>query len=87
MSTASFPDNPQFPGSIVDIQYTLPNLSLSNQQLNNEFPEWNVEAAAHKVGVSNRWIAGPSETAFDLAVSATKKLFDKKCTIERISLI
>lgn len=57
------------------ISYYLPDLTLSNEELIREFPEWTVEKVANKVGISSRRIAGNDETAGDLAEKAALKLF------------
>jgi 3-oxoacyl-[acyl-carrier-protein] synthase-3 len=66
-----------FPGSIIDIEYCVPKSSLRNDELNIMFPEWNVSAVEKRVGVFQRAVAGVGETAYDLALSACKRLFDK----------
>lgn len=60
---------------IKDIAYHLPKRILTNQEIVNEFPEWNVEKIAEKVGVTKRHVAGIDETSTDLAITAAKKLF------------
>ena len=62
---------------IKEIAYSLPSYVMTNKELVRDFPEWSVEKIADKVGVSERRVAGPSETATDLAVSATEALFAK----------
>ncbi|MDB2513372.1 ketoacyl-ACP synthase III [Alphaproteobacteria bacterium] len=64
-----------FPGSIIDIAYYLPDRTLRNSELVDEFPDWNVNATADKVGVFERRISGGNETALDLALKACDKLF------------
>jgi 3-oxoacyl-[acyl-carrier-protein] synthase-3 len=60
----------------MDIAYCLPETRLTNDQLSKEFPHWNVEAAADKVGVFERKIAGIDETALDLSLKACETLLD-----------
>ncbi len=62
---------------IKDIAYYLPEKVLTNEQLAAEFPEWSTEKIAGKVGISERHIAAPDETASDMAVTAAKRLFAK----------
>lgn len=62
---------------IKDLSYYLPQNTVSNLEIVNEFPEWSVEKIADKVGVSERRVADPTETAADIAVSAAEKLFAK----------
>ncbi|MDD3873041.1 MAG: hypothetical protein PHE01_02235, partial [Methanosarcina sp.] len=38
-------------------------------------PEWNAQKVERKVGIRNRHIAAPEETALDMAVKAALKLF------------
>ena len=60
---------------IKDIAYYLPETVLTNEQLAAEFPEWTTEKIAGKVGISERHIAAPDETASDMAVAAAERLF------------
>lgn len=59
------------------ISYYLPDNVLTNEMLVTEFPEWTVEKVATKVGVSERHIASDNETATDMAVKASERLFDE----------
>tara|TARA_B110001452_G_C15222698_1_gene423853 strand:- start:177 stop:1184 length:1008 start_codon:yes stop_codon:yes gene_type:complete len=56
-------------------EYYLPDKIVSNKEMATEHPEWDVDKASSKSGVLNRHISGASETAFDLAIKATDKLF------------
>ena len=60
---------------IKHISYYLPENILTNEQLALEFPEWTVEKIASKVGVNKRHIAADNETALDMGLRATEKLF------------
>ena len=60
---------------IKDIAYYLPEQVVTNKELVKEFPEWSVEKIAEKVGVLERHVAGPDETATDMAVLAAEALF------------
>ena len=62
---------------IKDIAYYLPEKVLTNEQLAAEFPEWSTEKIAGKVGISERHIAAPDETASDMAVTAAERLLTK----------
>lgn len=53
----------------------LPEQSLTNGMLNQEFPEWSVDKISSKTGVENRHIAGVQEFSSDMAVAAAQKLF------------
>ena len=57
------------------ISYYLPEQVLTNEELTKEFPEWDVDKVYNKVGVQERHIAGPDETAGDMAEKAALKLF------------
>ena len=59
------------------ISYYLPETVLTNEKLTQEFPEWDVEKVYNKVGVRERHIAAPDETAGDLAEKAARKLFEE----------
>lgn len=53
----------------------LPDGRLSNEDLHREFPDWNPEKIAKKIGIRNRHIADKDETALDMAYQAAEKLF------------
>lgn len=57
------------------ISYYLPEQILTNEELTKEFPEWDVDKVYNKVGVKERHIAAPDETAGDMAEKAARKLF------------
>lgn len=59
---------------IKDIAYYLPEQLLTNEQLAAEFPEWSTEKIAGKVGIAERHIAAPDETASDMATAAAERL-------------
>lgn len=61
---------------IKDIAYHLPEKVVTNEELVKDFPEWSVEKIADKVGVNERHVV-VDETATDLAISASEKLFSK----------
>lgn len=62
---------------IKSVSYYLPETVVTNEDLLKTFPEWNVEKVAAKVGVERRHVAGPQETAGDLAEKAARKLFEE----------
>jgi 3-oxoacyl-[acyl-carrier-protein] synthase III len=62
--------------AISAIEYYLPETTVSTAQLSAEFPEWSVEKIDNKTGIFERHVAGPDECSSDLAVAATRKLFD-----------
>ena len=59
------------------LSYYLPNRVVTNEELIQEFPEWNVDKVAAKVGVYSRHLAAEDETAGDLAEKAALKLFEE----------
>lgn len=59
------------------VSYYLPERTVTNEALAAEFPEWDVDKVYNKVGVRTRHLAGPDETAGDLAEKAARKLFDE----------
>ena len=59
------------------ISYYLPEKIVTNEELLQEFPEWNVDKIALKVGVNSRHVAAKNETATDLAEKAARKLFEE----------
>lgn len=60
---------------IKDIAYYLPKQVLTNEQIAAEFPEWSAEKVANKVGITERHISAPDETATDMAYKAAETLF------------
>lgn len=61
---------------IKDITYYLPTHIVTNEEIIKEFPEWSVDKIVDKVGVYERRTA-IEETATDLAILASEKLFGK----------
>ena len=65
---------------ISNIEYYLPQNILDNNQLEKEFPEWDTEKIAEKIGIKRRHIAEKDQTALDLGLRASERLietFDK----------
>ena len=62
---------------ISNIAVYLPVGRLTNEQLVKELGRWTPEEIFTKTGVRSRTIAAAGETAVDLAVGATIKLFDR----------
>ncbi len=62
-----------------------PDRLETNAQLQAEFPDWDLTLIAEKTGIQSRYIAAPAETASDLAVAASEKLFDEH-GIDRASI-
>ena len=59
---------------ISKISYNLPLKIVTNKDLQEENPNWNMEKLSEKSGVFTRYIADKNETAFDLACKACDKL-------------
>jgi len=53
----------------------LPERIETNDQLRQQHPDWDIDLIQEKTGIHQRHIAGPNETASDLAVRAIEKLF------------
>jgi 3-oxoacyl-[acyl-carrier-protein] synthase-3 len=60
---------------IKQIEYYLPENVVTNLDIQSKHPEWNIDKVSEKSGVYQRHIAGPTETALDLALKAAEKLF------------
>ena len=67
------------------ISYYLPSQVLTNQDLEQEFPEWLAEKVSAKVGIEHRHIASAGETAGDMAITAGEKLFTEH-SIDRLCI-
>jgi 3-oxoacyl-[acyl-carrier-protein] synthase-3 len=61
-----------------DLSVYLPENILTNENLKFEFPEWDYLKIQDKVGIRQRHIADISQTALDLAILASEKLFVEK---------
>ena len=53
----------------------LPERVETNEQLQAEYPDWDMKLIASKTGIMSRHIAAEGETAADLGVKACEKLF------------
>ena len=62
-------------GAIGPISVFLPEKVETNDDLQNEFPSWNLDLIYSKTGIRARHIAAPDECASDLGVQAAEKLF------------
>ena len=71
---------------ISKIEYYLPEIILTNKQLEEEFPDWSSEKIEEKVGIRQRHIAGENETVLDLAVKSSEKVF-KNYDREKVDFI
>lgn len=57
------------------ISVYFPERIETNDQLQAEYPEWDMPLIEEKTGIRSRYISAPHETASDLAVAASEKLF------------
>lgn len=57
------------------ISYYLPEKIITNSDLLEKFPEWSDKKIADKIGVKQRHVAAPDETACDMGYQAALKLF------------
>jgi len=62
---------------IADIAVGLPDRVVTNEQLCEENPEWDMTKVAGRSGVLSRHIAGDSQTALDLALAACRHLLSE----------
>jgi 3-oxoacyl-[acyl-carrier-protein] synthase-3 len=60
------------------IAYYLPEATLTNETLVEQYPEWSVEKIEKKTGIHQRHIAAADECASDLAVRAARNLFEEQ---------
>lgn len=61
---------------ISKIEYYLPELVLTNMDLEKEFPEWSSDRIREKVGIVQRHISSENETVLDLAIQSSEKVFE-----------
>lgn len=59
------------------ISYYLPENVVTNEDLVKDYPLWDAEKVAAKVGVKERHVAAKDETAGDMAVNAARLLFSE----------
>lgn len=72
-------------GAIGPISVFLPEKVETNDDLQNEFPSWNLDLIYSKTGIRARHISAPDECASDLGVQAAEKLF-REHEIDRESI-
>jgi len=63
--------------TIKAIEYVYPNNKITNADLSSQFPDYDFSKFEDKVGIKNRYWVGDNETALDLAIKASEKLFLK----------
>jgi len=61
---------------IKGIEYYLPESVLTNDELANIYSDWSADKIFNKTGIKSRHIVKSDETASDLAINASIKLFD-----------
>ena len=59
---------------IIDIAYYLPEEVLTNEDLQEEFENYDAEKVENKIGIKKRHVAKNNETSLDLAYKASLKL-------------
>jgi 3-oxoacyl-[acyl-carrier-protein] synthase-3 len=62
--------------AIERVEYQLPERIVTNAQLDQEHPDWKMDAFQERSGVRARHIAAPDETSLDLAIGAARKLLN-----------
>lgn len=62
---------------ISNIEYYFPDKVLSNEDLKIEFPDYDFSKFEDKIGIQNRYVVSENETALDLAIKSSEKLFEK----------
>lgn len=59
------------------IEYYFPEKKITNQDLSEEFPDYDFSKFEYKIGISSRYVVSTEETALDLAEHACRKLFTR----------
>jgi 3-oxoacyl-[acyl-carrier-protein] synthase-3 len=59
------------------ISYYLPERTLSNVDIESQFPEWTIDKISSKTGIFNRHISASNQCASDLAINASLNLFEE----------
>jgi 3-oxoacyl-[acyl-carrier-protein] synthase-3 len=59
------------------VDYHLPEGRLTNADLAQAFPDWEMDKVYEKTGIAERRTAGPNESASDLAVQAANRLLSR----------
>jgi 3-oxoacyl-[acyl-carrier-protein] synthase-3 len=60
---------------IKSISFYLPEENRTNEQLSQQFPEWDGSKILNKTGINNRHVSGSNEFVSDMAVKAAEKVF------------
>jgi 3-oxoacyl-[acyl-carrier-protein] synthase-3 len=78
----------KYQAAIKAIASYLPEGKLSNDTLEEEFPEWNTKTIYEKTGISERGVTSAEECASDLGVAAVNRLFDNRvCQPQEIDFL
>ena len=76
---------------IKDIKFYVPEISVSDEELKQRFPDHDVERTTNVIGVHNRFVSPPEFTSRNLAEKAAEKLFEeghiKKEDIDYVILV
>ncbi|GAA4780171.1 ketoacyl-ACP synthase III [Olivibacter ginsenosidimutans] len=59
------------------IEYYFPEKKVTNEDLSEEFPDYDFSKFEYKIGISSRYVVAKNETALDLAEKACLKLFQR----------
>lgn len=74
--------------AVKGIEYYLPEMVISNDDLARDFPAWPAVKIKEKTGIERRHVVGVDECASDLAEKAVRKLFAKGiCVPEEVEFI
>jgi 3-oxoacyl-[acyl-carrier-protein] synthase III len=74
--------------AIKAISYYLAATKLTNEQLAEEFEDWDAHKIFQKTGIATRSVAAPGECASDLGVAAAKQLFESgACSSDQIDFL
>ena len=63
--------------NIKAISYYLPQRELTNDDINVDFPEWDIKKISSKTGINSRHISAYDEFASDMAIKVANKLFEE----------
>jgi len=63
---------------ISKIDFYLPESIITNEELSAQFPDWTPDKIEDKIGVRERRVVRPDETALDLAIKACGKVLENE---------
>ena len=73
---------------ICDLSYYLPEATLGNEELSHDFTDWAKAKFFQKIGIEQRPVAAPGETALDMGLIAGQRLFAQgKCRPDEIDFL